>query len=196
MKKMNLFICIAVILLLAGCQSSQQSQQPKLIKEETTDFDIKTAMEMVKTKEEMIVDLALRDNVSKMEYEEIEKSFTTEFGSRAQDILSILFINNMDAEPNADISINKNILYPTVFHEGIKITKAVVDKSTFDNEFFNETKLKIKEEYVGDDEKLKSWNREYIFKPNENDEWEFSGFSGTLNFSGEEYNLNYLELKR
>ncbi|WP_434751573.1 hypothetical protein [Paenibacillus amylolyticus] len=92
--------------------------------------------------------------------------------------------------------INKNILYPTVFHEEIKITKAVVDKSTFDNEFFNETTLKIKEEYVGDDEKLQSWNRDYIFKPNENDEWEFSGFSGTLNFSGEDYNLNYLELKR
>lgn len=126
----------------------------------------------------------------------MEQSFTKEFGNRAQDILGILCINNMDAEPNADIYINKNILYPTIFHEGIKITKAVVHKTEYENEFFNETTLTIKEEYVGDDEKLKSWNREYIFIPDENGEWKFSGFSGVLNFSGEDYNMNNLELKR
>ncbi|WP_342554850.1 hypothetical protein [Paenibacillus sp. FSL R7-0652] len=193
MKKVKLFICITVIFLLAACQSSQQS---KLITEETIDFDINTAVEMVKAKEKMIVDAALREKLTKPEYKEMEQSFTKEFGNRAQDILGILCINNMDAEPNADIYINKNILYPTIFHEGIKITKAVVHKTEYENEFFNETTLTIKEEYVGDDEKLKSWNREYIFIPDENGEWKFSGFSGVLNFSGEDYNMNNLELKR
>jgi hypothetical protein len=193
MKKVKLFICITVIFLLAACQSSQQS---KWITEETIDFDINTAVEMVKAKEKMIVDAALREKLTKPEYKEMEQSFTKEFGNRAQDILGILCINNMDAEPNADIYINKNILYPTIFHEGIKITKAVVHKTEYENEFFNETTLTIKEEYVGDDEKLKSWNREYIFIPDENGEWKFSGFSGVLNFSGEDYNMNNLELKR
>lgn len=191
MKKVNIFIM--VILLLTACQSSQQSRP---ITEETIDFDMNTAMEMVKKKEKMIVNLALREKVSKREYKEIDQSFTKEFGSHAKDILAILFINDMDAEPDADIYINKNTLYPTVFHKGIMITKAVVYKSEFENEFFNQTTLSIKEEYVGNDEKLKDWNREYIFTLNENDEWELSRFSGIMNFSGEDYNMNYLELKR
>lgn len=193
MKIVKLFICMTVIFLLTACQSSQQS---KWLTEETIDFDINTAVEMVKAKEKMIVDAALREKLSKPEYKEMEQSFTKEFGNRAQDILGILCINNMDAEPNADIYINKNILYPTIFHEGIKITKAVVHKTEYENEFFNDTTLTIKEEYVGDEEKLKSWNREYIFIPDENGEWKFSGFSGVLNFSGEDYNMNNLETKR
>ena len=31
---------------------------------------------------------------------------------------------------------------------------------------FNQTRLSIEEKYVGDDEKLKDWKREYIFTPN------------------------------
>jgi len=54
----------------------------------------------------------------------------------------------------------------------------------------------LKEEYNGDDEKLKGWEREYIFTLNENGEWRFNGFSGEVNFLGEDYNMNYLELKR
>lgn len=193
MKRVNLFICITVILLLTACQSSQQL---KPITEETINFDMNTAMEMVKTKEKMIVDLAMREKVSKLEYKEIERSLIEEFGSRAQDILAILFIHDMDADPDAAISINKNTLYPTVFHKGIKITNAVVYKSEFENPFFNQTTLRIREEYVGNDEKLKNWNREYIFEPNENNDWELSGFSGTMNFLGEDYSINYLELER
>lgn len=191
MKKVNLFIM--ALLLLTACQSSQQL---KPITEETVDFDLNAAMEMVKPKEKMIVDLALKEKVSKQEYREIEPFFTEQFGSRAKDILAMLFINDMDADPDADIYINKNNLYPTVYHEGIEITKAVVYKSEFENEFFNQITLSIKEEYIGNDTQLKGWNREYIFAPNEYDEWELSGFSGTMNFLGEEYSMNYLELKR
>ncbi|WP_379346821.1 hypothetical protein [Paenibacillus sp. GCM10027629] len=182
-----------VILFLSACQSSEQI---KPIKEETIDFDKNTAIEMVEKKEKMIIDLALREKVSKLEYKELEKSFTEEFGDHAKDILSILFINNMDADPESDMYVQPNTLYPTVFHKGITITNAVIYKSYFENEFFNQTRLSIKEEYVGDDEKLKDWKREYMFTPNKNGEWELNGFSGEMNFLGEDYNMNYLELKR
>lgn len=193
MKKFYLLIFIMVILFLSACQSLEQL---KPIKEETIDFDINTAIEMVEKKEKMIIDLALREKVSKLEYKELEKSFTEEFGDHAKDILSILFINNMDSDPESDMYVQQNTLYPTVFHKGITITNAVIYKSYFENEFFNQTRLSIKEEYVGDDEKLKDWKREYIFTPNKNGEWEFNGFSGVMNFLGEDYNMNYLELKR
>ncbi|RAR44267.1 hypothetical protein [Paenibacillus sp. MDMC362] len=193
MKKIHLFSLILVILLLSACQSSEQL---KPIKEETIDFDINTAIEMVEKKEKMIIDLALREKVSKLEYKELEKSFTEEFGGHAKEILSILFIHNLDSDPESDMYVQQNTLYPTLFHEGITITNAVVYKSYFENEFFNQTRLSIEEKYVGDDEKLKDWKREYIFTPNKNGEWELNGFSGVMNFLGEDYNMNYLELKR
>lgn len=193
MKKSYLFLLILVVLFLSACQSSEQL---KPIKEETIDFDINTAIEMVEKKEKMIIDLALREKVSKLEYKELEKSFTEEFGGHAKTILSILFIHNMDSDPESDMYVQQDTLYPTLFHEGITITNAVVYKSYFENEFFNQTRLSIEEKYVGDDEKLKDWKREYIFTPNKNGEWELNGFSGVMNFLGEDYNMNYLELKR
>ncbi|ACT01495.1 hypothetical protein [Paenibacillus sp. JDR-2] len=192
MGRFNLVLTILVILFLSACHSSKQL---KPIKEETIDFDINTAIEMIEKKEDMIIDIASREKVSKLEYKELEKSFTEEFGDHAKDILSILFINNMDSDPGSDKFIQQNTLYPTVFHKGITITNAVIYKSYFENEFFNQTRLSIKEEYVGDDEKLKNWKREYIFTPNKNGDWELNGFSGVMNFSGEEYNMKYLELK-
>ncbi|GAA0391175.1 hypothetical protein [Paenibacillus motobuensis] len=193
MRRSSLFLLIMVILLLSACQSSEQI---KPIKEETIDYDIITATEMVEKKEKMIIELALREKVSKLEYKELEESFTKEFGVHAEDILSMLFIHNMDADPESDMYVNQNTLYPTVFHKGITITNAVISKSYYENEFFNHTSLSIKEEYVGDDEKLKDWNREYIFTLNKNGEWELYGFSGVMNLSGEDYNMNYLELMR
>lgn len=193
MKKLYLTLLFMVILLLPACQSSEQI---KPIKEETIDFDINAAKKMVEKKEKMIIDLALREKVTRLEYRELEKSFTEEFGDHAKDILKIFLINNMDAEPESDLYIQKNTFYPTIFHNGISITKAVIYKSYFENEFFNQTRLSIKEEYVGDDKKLKNWRREYIFIPNKDGAWILNGFSGTLNFMGEDYNMNYLELQR
>ncbi|NIK21532.1 hypothetical protein [Paenibacillus lupini] len=191
MRRVYFVLLIMVILFLSACQSSEQL---KPIKEETIEFDINAAIEMIEKKEQMIIDLALREKVSKLEYKELEKSFTEEFGVHAKDILSMLFINNMDSDPESDRYVQQNTLYPTVFHKGITITDAVIYKSYFENEFFNQTSLTIKEEYVGDNEKLKNWKRDYIFTPNKNGEWELYGFSGVLNFSGEDYHMNYLEL--
>lgn len=193
MRRVCFFLLSMIVLLLSACQSSEQM---KPIKEETIEFDLNTAIEMVKRKEKMIIDLALREKVSKQEYQELEKSFTEEFGDHSKDILSMLFTHNMDSDPESDRYIQQNTLYPTIFHTGVTITSAVIYKNYFENEFFNETRLSIKEEYVGDDEKLKDWNREYIFTPNQNGEWELYAFSGVMNFLGEDYHMNYLELNR
>lgn len=193
MRKLYLLLPIMIMFLLTACQSSNQV---KPIKEETVDFDINIATEMVEKKEKMIIDVALREKASYLEHKELEKTFAEEFGVHAKEILSILFINNMDSAPESDIYVKQHSLYPTVFHKGITITNAVIYKSYFENERFNQTRLTIKEEYAGDDEKLKGWNREYIFTPNESGEWELNGFSGEMNFLGEDYHMNYLELRR
>lgn len=192
MRKLYLLLTIVVVVLLSACQSSEQI---KPIKEETIDFDMNTAIEMIEKKEKMIIDASSREKVSNLEYQELEKSFAAEFGDHARDILSILFTHNMDAAPEADRYVERNMFYPTVFHKGITITSAVVYKSYFENEFFNQTRLTIKEQYDGDDAKLKGWFREYIFTPGTDGKWEINGFSGTMNFLGEEYSMDYLELK-
>ncbi|GMK40417.1 hypothetical protein PCCS19_34730 [Paenibacillus sp. CCS19] len=192
MRKLYLLITVMVVVLLSACQSSEQI---KPIKEETTDFDMNTAIEMIEKKEKMIIDAASREKVTNQEYQELEKSFAAEFGNHARDILDLLFIHNMDAAPESDRYVQQNMLYPTVFHKGITITSAVVYKSYYENEFFNQTRLIIREQYDGDDAKLKGWAREYIFTPGTDGKWELNGFSGTMNFLGEEYSMNYLELK-
>ncbi|WP_223869298.1 hypothetical protein [Paenibacillus sabuli] len=149
---------------------------------------------MVEKKEKLILDLALREKLSDLEYKELEKTLTQAFGSHSRDILSIFIIHNMDEQAGSDRAV-QTTLYPTVFHQGITITRAVVEKRDFENAFFNETRLIITEEYVGDDEKLKDWTRDYIFTPNQNGDWELSGFSGVMNFMGEDFNMDYLALK-
>lgn len=192
-RKVNLLLLLTIVLLLTACKSSQQMEP---VAEETIDFDRNIAVEMVKKKEKMVIDIASKEKVTKVEYEALEKSLAKEFGVHASDILSIFFIEDLDADPDADRYVNKNTLYPTLFHEGITVTSATVYKAEYEQEAFNQTELRIKEGYIGDDEKLKNWDREYLFKPDENEEWEFTGFSGTLNISEEDYNMNYLELKR
>lgn len=191
LKNIYTLTLIIALILLSACQSAEQI---KPIKEETVPFDISTATEMIKKKEKMIIELAMKDKVSKEEYAELEVSFTEEFGDHARSILEMLFINSADPEPPSDTPIYPNSFYPTLFHEGISLTAASVYNSYYENEFLNQTRLTIKEEYVGEDEKLKDWNREYIFDLNEHGEWKLKGFSGVMNFSGEEFSMHYLKL--
>lgn len=192
MRKIQFIVLMITILVLSACQSSKQI---KPIKEETIDFDINTAYEMIEKKEKMIIDFSKREKISKEEYNELEMSFKQEFGDRANDILSMFMINNMDTDPESDIDVRQDSLYPTVFHNEVIITDAVIYKSYFENDFFNQTRLSIKQEYVGDDEKLKDWEREYIFTTNENGDWILHGFAGVLNFLGNDFRMNYLEFK-
>ena len=192
-KKGNVFVLIAIVLVLTACQSSQQSLQPT--QQETVDFDRTAATEMVEKKERMIMDAASKGTFTKQEYDELEKAFTEEFGDRAQDFLSMLFITDLDAAPDTDRKINENMLYPTVFHEGVNLTSATVNKVEYEENMLNQTTLTVKEEYDGNDEKLQGWHREYIFEPDENEKWQLKSFSGTMNFSGEDYTMDYLELK-
>jgi uncharacterized protein YcfL len=52
MRNLNLFLIIMIVVLLSACQSSDQI---KPIKEETIDFDMNTAIEMVEKKEQLII---------------------------------------------------------------------------------------------------------------------------------------------
>lgn len=66
---------------------------------------------MIEKKEKIIIYLALREKVSKLENKELEKSFTEEFGVHAKpDVIIGCLINNKN-EMNYDIYllINNNL---------------------------------------------------------------------------------------
>ncbi|WP_240968037.1 hypothetical protein [Paenibacillus aquistagni] len=64
MKRFYFGLLVMVIVFLSACQSSEQLEP---IKEETIDFDKKTALEMVEKKEKMIIDIALREKATRLE---------------------------------------------------------------------------------------------------------------------------------
>ena len=196
MKKITILtLLLCVVILVSACKASNTNQiRPQLV--ETSDFDIETAIEMVKEKEQLILDLSLRESISKEEHDRFLQLFTDEFGSRG-DIMSIFLMNDMDNANPQTYKINKNTFYPTLFHKGIEVTEAKVRKTIYAEEyaFFNETRLDIQVRYSGEDEHLKSWHKTYSFLLDASGDWSFNGFGGTLNFMGQEYSMHYLELE-
>ena len=146
MKTLLNTLLIIVVLMFSGCNSSEQI---KPIKSESIDFDIGAAIEMVKKKEKLILDVALRESLSTIDYDQAEKALTEEFGDRGKEILSMFIISDMDSI--SDTYVMSDTFYPTVFHEGITITQAVIDKVYYEYESLNMTRLSIKEEYSGED---------------------------------------------
>lgn len=198
MRKISLVILIFIVSILSACDSSYPI---KPIKEETIDFDLQTATEMIKKKEEIILEFTMREEFSVDVYEQFAQSLTKEFGNRlAQNILSMFFTTNLDIDatsnPWSNRAVNHDTFYPTIFHEGINVTSAVIHKIEYEQQFLNRTVLEITEEYVGNDEKMAGWSRGYRFIQNDDGEWEVDGFSGVMNFSGEGVNVNYLQLKQ
>ncbi|MRX73907.1 hypothetical protein GJU40_17365 [Bacillus lacus] len=193
MKKLLLF---TVMMIAAGLLSScNNSEKMVPIEEETLHYDRNRAAEIIKEKEELILQLAMKKTISGLEYREFEKAFSEEFGQHAQLFLKMFVSENSENSRAHDVLPIEETFYPTLFHKEIALTDAVVHSSYYEDEFLHSTYLSIKQAYTGDDDMLENWEREYIFSQNEAGEWEIHGFSGVMNFTGEEYNMHYLELK-
>lgn len=178
----------ASFIILTGCDSSEELQP---IKEETIDFDWDKAKEMVIEREIPLVKLYSQEQVTKEEFEKLKTTLSNQFGEHDQSILSIFFIQN---EEGLTREIAPNSFYPTLLHKGVEIMDASIYNTYYENEFFDTSYLRIKEAYIGPDERLDDWERTYIFKK-EDEEWEMHSFSGTMNFTGDEYDPATFDLK-
>lgn len=185
-----LLMTILSIIIMSGCNTNKEINA---VKQESIDFDIDTAIEMIKEKEELIIQLSTMETVSSNEYDELEKVFTEEFGEHAQMFLEMFIIVGSETETESGSYLVQETFYPTIFHKGILITDAVINKSYYENEALNETYLTITQEYTGEIIELEDWKREYIFTENDGGEWEIHSFSGEMNFVGEEYSMHYLD---
>jgi hypothetical protein len=193
MKRIWTFIVIIMsILYLVSCKSLGQM---KLVSEETMDYDIESAVKVVEEKERLILDLSLKEKITPDELFLIQRVFDREFAFNGADILAVFVGSAARKEVSSDVYIEQNTFYPTIFHECIEVTGAVIHNEFFEASYFNTTTLVIDMEYNGDDERMQGWQRTYTFERNRDGGWELDSYSSILNFEGEEFNAQYLDYK-
>lgn len=193
MKKLSFFLLMITVFVLISC-NSHEILTP--IKTETIDFEIDMATEMIRNIDQLMFDLSLKETIMLAELDEIIKTFTEVYGHHAAETAySTLIPRYADMDMPEEIKINANSFYPTIFHEGVELTEAIVHKSYYEDDFFNSTGLTVTLAYMGDDERLKNWKRSYIFFENKDGEWELHHFAGIGNYLGEEFHPRYLDLK-
>lgn len=182
-------VLLVSLFLLAGCNSSEDIEP---IKEETIEFDLEKAKEMVVKREKPLLDLYDQEKLTPEEFQDVKAFVSKQFGDREQEILSIFFI---ETEEGMTRDKAPNSFYPTIFHQGVEIMDASIHKAYYENDFLNTSYLRVKEAYIGPDERLDDWERAYIFKENKDGQWEMHSFSGTMNFTGEEYDPDTYPIK-
>jgi len=194
-RSVLIFISIIFTMILYSCEAADSKIKP--IKTEEIDFDIDVATQMVKKGEKIIVDIAGKDTVSRQEFNEFLNDMDDAFDGYKEVKWEYMFFYNQEFEDEkvSKLHLNKDMFYPTVYHKDVEVVSAKIVNTYYQDEFFNTSILTIKEEYLGNDGKLKDWYREYLYKKNDDGEWVFYGFGGHVNLSGNGITSDYLELK-
>lgn len=195
MKKICiLLVILACVVNLFACNSGDDI---KPIKTETEVLSISVATELVQKGEKIIVEVSEKETISRDEYEAFNNELDAIYNNYSNGKLGQLFFYNTEYEnPQINVlHVQRGVFYPTSLHEGISIVSANIDSQYYENDFFNTCFLTVREEYSGNDKRLSDFYREYVYKKNDNGEWDFYGFGGIGNYAGEGYHPKYLDLK-
>jgi len=193
MKLKYLYILIAVLLVCGACVSPKELEP---VRTETVEFDMDAAVEMVLSMERCVNDLAVREQVTRQELDDITAQMEAIFHDDGPMIVQIFFdVAQLEDTAMEEIDLYPHNFYPTAYHRGIEITDATVMTKEYDDPFFSRTFLSIREEYTGEDPLLIGFYREYVFEQKE-DGWSFSHFEGTINYQGEEYHRSLLPMNQ
>lgn len=181
--------------MLCSCGSTGGKIEP--IKTETVDFDINKATQMIKKGEKIIADISIKDTVSRQEYKQFLNDMSDAYDGYEEVKWENMFFYNEEIENEqiGTLHLKKNMFYPTIYHKDVDVVSAKIKNTYYQDEFFNEIILTLREEYLGDDSKLDGWYREYLYKKNDDDKWVFYAFGGEMNFSGESFTSDFLKLK-
>ena len=161
------------------------------------DFDINVATQMVEKGEKVIADITIKDTVSRQKFKQFLSDMDDAYDGYEEAQWKYMFFYNKEFE-DEQISVfhlKKDTFYPTVYHKDVEVVSTKVANTYYEDEFLNTSILTIKEEYIGKDSKLEDWYREYLYKKSNEGKWVFYAFGGQVNFSGEGFTSDYLELK-
>jgi hypothetical protein len=182
-------------LLLCSCGSSDSIRKPT--KTEVIDFDIQTATQIIGEGDKIIANIAIKDAISRQEYNQFLNDIAEAYDGYEEAGWEYMLFYNYEFKDNQieTLRLNKDMFYPTIYHKDVEVVSAKIINTYYQNESRNTSELVIREEYIGEDSKLKTWFREYIYKENDNSKWVFYRFNGRLNFMGQGFTYDYLGLK-
>jgi hypothetical protein len=196
LKKAFIVIASVIsILVVSSCASTHDKIEP--IRIEVVYFDKQTAKQMIEKGDKIISDIAVKDKISRKEYIQFLSKIADAYNGYKDEKWEYMFFYNNEFEDNKidTLHLNKNVFYPTIYHQDIEVVSAKITNTYYKEKFLNNSLLTIREEYLGGDVKFKDWYREYNYKKDDKGSWVFRNFGGQMNFMGENFTSNYLKLK-
>ena len=178
MRLSLIVVCVILMLSVSGC-----GRRPKVT---TEDFDLNTALEIVKALERPVLKLnALNagDIISRSELEELQKRY--ELFSFYPDIAGSFFYGN-EVE---DLSIQElrahgSLRYPTLFDGDIGVSRAFIETTAFNDARADIVVLIIEQSAVNRTRSVMDlFRRSYTFAPNAKGGWQLYRMSGQVNMS-------------
>lgn len=175
---------IMTLLLLCGCA---HTVKPRKITE--TEFPLEEAVELVKMLEAPVLELSSLETVTGkqlLDYGETSGLFRPEeHGSIIRDFLVISPEELFELRPDETYQVCTDLIYPTVFHQDVEVTSAVIRTWIYDKAHsgFDQEKLIVTEEYTGEEPLLKGFERRYLFERDSQGVWQYDSLSGVSVYS-------------
>lgn len=190
-KGWKLLFIVTVCMVTVGCYQTPARYKTDII--ETSAFDLDEATNILKETESVIVDLITAKGGSRTD---LQSKFKAVYGEESEEVLKLFFADYRNSGEK-DLRLLEDFnFFPTIYHEGIEITDAYIEKR-YDRDtgkLFSEY-LCIEEKFVGDIEKyvhLKKFSKENYFEEDTDGNWRFHHFSGDVNISnGGAYYLDF-----
>ena len=174
-------LLLMTVVLFTGCA---RTVRPKSITEEA--FPLEEAAAMIEILEAPFLTLPREGTISGAQLLEYKKtSALFDETHRASIVRSVIETDPKIADFIIDADETYRLLsdmeYPTVFHEEIEVTDAVVRKTLYKEEysFFNTEQLIVTETYTGDAPMMKDFD----FDRQEDGTWELEVCSGVIVYS-------------
>ena len=197
MKK--LFIAaISLMFIFSLCACNIAHGEPiEPTKTEVVDFDLQEAKRMIESDvgEKFIAEISTKDAVTRQEFDAFVAAMKSQYNDNTPWAMMFFYNTEFEDQSVNMLHLNKNMFYPTIYHENVEIVSAHVTHVYYEDKTLDLILLAIRIEYIGDDGNLKGWYRENVYRKI-NDTWMFANFTGTQqNFLGEPFTPVYLKLK-
>lgn len=188
----------ALVVLLSACSlrpEGRRAMEPE--RTEVTDMDLDTAREIIEPGDLICARISSRETVSREEFETFSAELEQVYPGSDANWQYMFFYNEEFENPDKEeLRVQRDMFYPTIFHEGIEIVSARITDSYYSGQqaFLNSRVLVIREAFQGTDPRLEGWYREYIYNADEHGAWEFTHFGGQQNFMEPGMGADYLPL--
>lgn len=220
MKSKLLLVCTILLLcmplLLSGCSGSGQDGVSETVIEKVT---LEEAATVLRELENSVLYVNY-SAVQPYDYDKLLELLKNTYGSNYRAVWSVLFDKYPSESGNPPRYVSEGQFFPTIWHEGIEITDAYIEKTVLpapeesseaesaapegEEAEIAETEpaapeirkyLVVVEGYTGEDPLLTDFSRTNRFVRGENGAWVFDSFQGNINVGGEGLNQTYLPLK-